>query len=131
MHEYLCKLELNPPAAKEDIEACQNALNRRFPECFSAFLAHANGGEGDVGENGYAMLWSAGELPELNTAYQVSEFVDDVVLIGSDGSGEAFGLDYASGSAVYIRLPFVGMSREVIVHMGNSFDDFIESLAVT
>jgi hypothetical protein len=44
----------------------------RLPSDYLAFLRHANGGEGFLGEN-YAMLWRAGEFVQFNVEYGMPE----------------------------------------------------------
>jgi hypothetical protein len=74
------------------------------------------------------MLWGIGDLEKLNEAYEVRKYADSLLLIGSDGGGEAFALDFGSLPPRYVRVPFVGMSRQHIVDLGGDFDQFIQAL---
>ena len=57
-----------------------------------------------VGENSYLLLWEKGELVKLNDAYEVLKHLKNVMLIGSDGGGTAYGVEI---SGKYVEVPFV------------------------
>lgn len=94
---------------------------------YDVVLAKYSGIEGFVGARQYLVLWSAEQIVELNAAYQVSVYVPDVVLIGTDGADTAFGID--SQSKRFVSLPLVGMSREQLRTLGQTFEEFLERLA--
>lgn len=79
-------------------------------------------GEGSVGMFGYLILWPHNTLEKLNDEYMVSEFVNDVFIIGSDGSDIAFGVN---SIGEFIEMPFIGMSDETKRVIAKSFDEFI------
>lgn len=93
-----------------------------FPKDYIEFLNIFNGGNGNIGGNAYLHLWAYEEIEELNHDYCVSEYLTDVILIGSDGGDTAFGIN-AKGQ--YIEVPFIGMDDEEIVVLAKNFDDFI------
>lgn len=78
-------------------------------------------GKGLVGEN-YLVLWEKSDMEELNQDYESQEFLNNVILIGSDGGDIAYGID-ANGR--YIEVPFIGMNDEEIEVIAKDFDDFI------
>ena len=94
---------------------------------YAEFLLRHDGAEGFIGSDQYIMLWSAFQLRELNAAYRVSDLMQGVVLIGTDGGDTAFGIDEATGR--YLSVPIVGMSREMVRDEGASFEEFLESRA--
>lgn len=71
---------------------------------------------------GYLILWPHSTLEKLNDEYMVSEFVDDVFIIGSDGSDLAFGVN---SIGEFIEMPFIGMSDESKKVIAKTFDEFI------
>jgi hypothetical protein len=79
-------------------------------------------GEGSVGMFGYLILWPHNTLEKLNDEYMVSEFVNDVFIIGSDGSDLAFGVN---SIGEFIEMPFIGMSDESKKVIAKTFDEFI------
>ena len=93
-----------------------------------AFLQSSDGGEGFVSEDEYLMLWRCSELAFLNAAYQVRDYVPGLLLIGSDGSGDAFGFDTRDSHWPVVRVPFVGWSCDVAEAVGRDFVDFIARL---
>lgn len=80
-------------------------------------------GEGTVGRLGYLILWNHSELEMLNDEYMVSEFVDDIFLIGSNGSDTAFGVN---SDRKYVMVPFIGMGNDTKRVIANTFDEFIK-----
>jgi hypothetical protein len=119
---------LRPPAAPAAIRALEEAMRSRLPTDYAAFLALGNGGEGFVGENSYAMLWGVDELLHLNEAYQVQEYAPGLLLIGSDGGGEAFAFDTRESRWPVVRVPFVGMDLSLTELIGRDFMSFLEHL---
>ena len=86
-----------------------------------------NGIEGFVGPTEYLMLWSVEQIPTLNAGYQVGDFAPGILLVGSDGGGNAYGIDKSTGK--FGSVPFVGMSRSGFKEMGATFEEFLANLA--
>lgn len=53
------------------------------------------------------MLYSLDELVPLNRAYELAESFPGLVLIGSDGGGEAVGLDFRQSPPQVVLVNFV------------------------
>ncbi len=51
-----------------------------------------NGGEGDIGE-AWLVLFPLEELEEINYDYEIDKYLLGHIIIGSDGSGELYGVD--------------------------------------
>ena len=100
-----------------------------LPSDYVAVLRRFDGGEGFVGDGSYLMLWKAEELATFNEEYSVREYCPGVVLFCSSGGGEAFAFDAHESSWWIVRVPFVGMSRELIEPLADSFSGFLEVLA--
>lgn len=95
---------------------------------YSEFVQYVNSfcsGEGMIGENSYLLLWEKGDIEELNDLYEVREFLNDCILIGSDGGDTAYGI---SKDGSFFSVPFIGMSNEAISYLGATFVDFLEVL---
>ena len=66
---------------------------------------------------------------QKDSNYEVAEYCPRLLLIGSDGCGEAFGLDYRKDEVPFVQVPFVGMDPEAIQHVGKSFSFFLNALS--
>jgi len=125
--ELLRDFEFNDPASEDQIAAFERTERISLPSRYRDFLKMGNGGEGPVGEFGYASFWKIEEIAGLNRDYHVQEYLPGYLVIGSDGGGEAFAIK--RDEAVYVQVPFVGLSEEDCVIMGNSFEDFLDKLS--
>lgn len=112
----------NAAALDSDIENLLENLSFKLPDDYISFLKKSNGGEGFIDDE-YIILWKAEELILFNKEYQVSEYVDDVFFIGSNGGGEAIAYDLTNMSINYI--PFIGMNRKYLAFKSENFKDFI------
>ena len=115
------------PTTKEEIQRTEAYFGVGFPDGYKAFLLYSNGYEGWVGSS-YVNLWKAEELIESNQAYQVAEFCPQLIIIGSDGGGEAFGLDTRSKSITFVAIPFIVMMWEDARFAGVTFEEFLDYL---
>ena len=112
------------PATPSAIETAEKFFNLKFPSDYKEFLNFTNGLEGEIAD-GYLVFWSAEELVELNQAYNVKEFVSDIILIGSDGAEDAFAFDTINMNIV--KLPFIGMGYIANEKLSATFKDFLSS----
>ena len=93
------------------IASCEAQFAAPLCAYYAQFLTLWDGGEGVMGET-YVRLWRVGELKEANDDYKVQEFIPRLMLIGSNGGGEAFGLDRRSPPCSYTL--WSRLSREVL-----------------
>jgi hypothetical protein len=117
--------EISPPATPIAIEKAENYFNFQFPNDYNDFLKFTNGLEGETSEN-YLVLWSAEELIDLNEAYHVKEFVQNVIIFGSDGGEDAYAFDTSGNEIKIIRLPFIGMGHIASELISDSFEEFLK-----
>ena len=92
---------------------------------FEPFIEEMISGEGMVGEESYLILWAKNELEQLNQDYEVDEYLQDILLIGSDGGDMAYGIN-AQGE--YVEVPFIGMDDDEVEVVAGNFDEFISYL---
>lgn len=123
MEEMLKECEKNAGADSEGVAR----LGRRVPDDYAEFLLRSNGLAGFVSAEQYVILWRAEELPDLNEAYAVREFLPHATLVGTDGGDTGYGYDLETKR--YLRVPLVGMSPETAEDMGGSFEQFVARLA--
>jgi len=115
------------PATPAEIAEAEKSFNFSFPADYKEFVSLTNGLEGQT-DQAYLVLWSVKELAELNSAYQVREFVRNIILFGSDGAEEAFGFDTSgmpTSPASIVKLPFVGMGYITQERLAGSFEEFL------
>ena len=90
---------------------------------FEEYLQQIVSGEGMVGENNYLLIWEKNEIEELNNDYEVQEYMNAIILIGSDGGDMAYGINM---SGKYIEVPFIGMDDKTVKIIAGDFDEFID-----
>lgn len=129
MFDNLTKFNGNAGATSENVSRCEDSLSSTLPEDYLAFLKLFNGGEGYVGGDAYVMLWSTDEIVQFNREYEVSEYCPELLLIGSNGGGEAYAFDRRSKPWHVVQVPFVGMEYGLCEDMGRTFTEFMERLA--
>ena len=125
--ELLKDFEFNDPASEDQIVAFERTEGTRLPNRYRDFLKMGNGGEGPVGEFGYANFWKIEEIAGLNRDYHVQDYLPAYLVIGSDGGGEAFAIK--RDETIYVQVPFVGLSEEDCMVMGTSFEEFLDKLS--
>ncbi|MFD2720211.1 hypothetical protein ACFST9_15915 [Hymenobacter monticola] len=77
-------------------------------------------------EFGGAYLIEADELVQLNKDYHADDFCPGYFLIGSDGGGEAFAIEKATGN--FIITSFIGHDEETPIVVGRTWPEFLEYL---
>lgn len=125
MRAYLSNLNGNPAATDIAIAEAEKQLHTRFPKEYVEFLKLTNGGEGFIGKNSYAILWSVQELHTMDCSYEVQKYVPGLLLFGSNGAGEAYGFDRRTPQLPIVSVPFVGMPWNLAQTVGSSFNDFL------
>jgi hypothetical protein len=126
--KYFVGLSTNDKGLSDkEIYDIEKTMGITFPNDYKEFLRTINGCEGLFNGKNYAILWDGRDLEKYNREYQVEDFINDILFIGSDGGGEAFAFDKANGMTI-IRVPFVGMERELVVKIASSFTGFLEVL---
>ena len=112
------------PATSSAIETAEKFFNLKLSTDYKEFLQFTNGLEGETTDS-YLVLWSAEELVELNQAYNVKEFVSNIILIGSDGAEDAFAFD--TTNMTIVKLPFIGMGHIANEKLSGTFGYFLSS----
>ncbi len=88
-----------------------------LPKEYVEFMKEHNGGEGDTGES-WLVLFTIEELKEINDDYH--DFLPDGnIIIGSNGSGELFGLN---SDGKYFIVPEI-IEEEYLEIVGDSIDN--------
>jgi hypothetical protein len=101
---------------------------KRLPEEYLAAVQEFGSREGFLGEE-YLRLYRLEELVDLNLAYEVQTHFPEATIFGSNGLGEGFA--FRVGRPGVIQVPFVPLASEYLDSQGNTFADFVHSLAET
>lgn len=119
----------NAAATDRSIVHCEELIGSILPQDFQSFLRESNGGEGFIGRETYVILWSTEEIVRYNREYEVNDYCPELLLIGSNGSGEAYAYDRRASPWCVVQVPLVGMDYELCEEIGSNFDDFIQKLS--
>jgi phosphoribosylaminoimidazole (AIR) synthetase len=117
----------NPGVSPELISEIEAEIGVNFPKDYVELMSRINGMEGSVG-NSYIRLWAINELIEMNEGYSVQEFAPGILLIGTDGGGEAFAFDLRDNEMKIIQIPFIPMDVDNIIFCGNDLNSFYNYL---
>jgi hypothetical protein len=117
----------NAPATETSLSELRESVGIDLPDDYLSFLRVHDGGEGFFGDS-YLMLWRAGELIELNRAYEISVYAPGLFAFGSDGGGEAFAFDFRSKPPALVSVPFVGMDLGLTRQIASDFRSFLRAL---
>jgi hypothetical protein len=110
--------------SRDDITEFEADLSVRLPDGYRAFLDHDHRIEGRFGD-AYLVLWSALEAKELNASYGLRDDAEGLVLIGSNGAGEAVALDLRAGAERVVLIPFISSGWDDAVQQASSFAEFM------
>ena len=99
-----------------------DTLDFELPADYLAYLFVAD----STYDFGAAYLVEADELLAYNAEYKAAEFYPGYFLIGSNGGGEAFAIEKATGH--FIETPFIGHDEETPIILGITWAEFLEHL---
>ena len=88
----------------------------KLPSQYIDFMKEHNGGEGDIGET-WLILYGLEELEEMNEDF--AEFLEDSVIIGSNGGGELYGINK---DGFYFNVPEI-IEADYIKLLGNDINE--------
>jgi SMI1 / KNR4 family (SUKH-1) len=119
---------MNEGATELEIASLEKWAGTQLPKPYLDLIKRTNGVEGFVTDDAYLILWSAGQVAELNEAYSVAEFAPGLILIGSNGGDTGYAIDLRRPSTNIQELPLVGMSLNEAREVGTDFEDFLRRL---
>ena len=126
--KYLDGLTVNSSnLTDKELVEIETEIGFLLPDDYKEFLKVVSGCEGIFHNKNYAILWKGDDLRKYNQEYQVSDFLEGMLLFGSDGGGEAFAFDSLNEMAI-VRVPFVGMERYLAMPIAKTFVDFLDAL---
>lgn len=99
-----------------------------LPSSYVSLLRETNGGEHSPSSD-VLVLWTAAEVEELTEAYGAPTFAPGLVLIGSDGGGEAVAFDTQASQDPeawpVVVVPFGDLDRASCIRLAASFDAWL------
>jgi ABC-type amino acid transport substrate-binding protein len=113
-------------ASSHDIAALAASVGRQLPDDYVDFVQTADGAEGWVGGD-YVALWQIHEIVATNDDLEVATYAPGLLLIGTDGGGEAFAFDLDTPTLPVVMVPIVGLSRDLMRYVGESFSAWLRS----
>lgn len=93
------------------------------------FITRHNGASGAIGEH-FLMLWNIDDICALNPYYEPDHddgYSSGLFFIGSNGGDAGYAIRKKDG--LFIEVPFIGMSDEDAVEMGDDFLTFLRYLS--
>ncbi len=122
MNEMFSEFEFNE-AAKYAIKEINGV---QLPKDYLNFMSEHNGGEGAVGENLYMRLYKLEELIDYNNDYEISKYLPDFFIFGTDGGGMLFGYD--SKKELYYAVDSCSMDEDDMFYEADSLESFINTM---
>ena len=114
--------------AHATIEEVEAKTGIKLPEDYIEYLLNYQGFGNSIGEQ-YVNLWDLEELVEHNEGYFILENLPATIGIGSNGAGELIALERINEKNVKVVLtPFIDLSQECHIQIGDSFTDFLQRL---
>ncbi|MDX8440061.1 SMI1/KNR4 family protein [Mesorhizobium australafricanum] len=95
----------------------------QLPSLYLDFIERHGASEWDCGDD-LVFLWGGEQLIPFNDEYRVQTLTPGLILIGSDGSGEAFGFDLRLAQRPVVQVPFVGMNRKYMNAVAKDFGEW-------
>lgn len=94
----------------------------KLPKDYLDFMNVHNGGEGPIGEYGYACLFRLEELEEVNNDYDAANSWPGCVVFGSDMGGML--LAYNFEKEIYCEIDSCNVYDDTYSNVCNSFEEF-------
>lgn len=122
MNEMFREFEFNE-ATKYTIKEINGV---QLPKDYIDFMSEHNGGEGAVGENLYMRLYKLEELIDYNNDYEISKYLPDFFIFGTDGGGMLLGYD--SKKELYYAVDSCSMDEDDMFYEADSLESFINTM---
>jgi hypothetical protein len=128
---YLKGLECDGiPVTDEIISNVQKLLDFKLPEDYLYVVKYYNGGEGDVGEEGYIELFPFEMLIQINADYELlMKQIPDYYLFAKDAADTGFAFHKQNHTYHSFGL-MSNFETDNMDFWGNSFLEFIDHLLV-
>ena len=124
----LSGLEKEEPLQDTEFNAVTESFDFKFPNIYVDVMKDFNGGEGEVGENSWLLLFPINELREVNKDYNfLMDDIPDYFLIGKDAADTGYAFHKTNGTFHSFGL-MSNFDTDPIEFLGDDFAAFLEYL---
>jgi hypothetical protein len=118
----------HPPAEEATVAAIEDELGFKLPTDYRSFLLRSNGFSIDKDPDVPDLrLHEIETIVDTSYGYDVDVRNDQFVLIGNDGGGFAYAIDFRFATLFFVGLSYLE-GRRGFVYLGENLDAFIEHL---
>jgi SMI1 / KNR4 family (SUKH-1) len=122
------KFEKRTISLKTTFEEVEDFINFKLPDDYKFFAKNYLDFEESIGEE-YVRLLDFDELIEVNTDYEILEYLTTTLIIGGNAGGEYIAIEQTEQNNLRIILsPYIVFEKEAHIEIGSSFTDFLERL---
>ena len=114
------------PEGQDAVSVAERELAVRLSEDYAGWLSANDGFKGDLG-GCFLSLCAPDELVRLDRGSAISEFMPELVLIGTDGGGEGIGIDMRGQSRPVVLVGLGSLRWEEAIHEADSFHKFLHN----
>jgi hypothetical protein len=128
VNHLLFGLEKREPISEETFNNIVERFDFKLPETYVEVMKEFNGGEGEVGQDSWLLLFSIGELNQVNEDYSLlMSDIPEYFLFGKDAAdtGYAFHKTYGTFHSFGLMSNF---DTDPIELLGHDFIEFLEYL---
>ena len=128
VENMLSRFEKETPLSEGEFEAVTKSFDFTIPETYLNVMKVSNGGEGEIGDESWLVLFPINELQQVNDNYRLlMTDIPDYFLIGKDAAdtGYAFHKTYGTFHSFGLMSNF---KTDSIEFLGKDFVAFLEYL---
>lgn len=112
---------------KTTFEEVEKIIGFKLPNDYKTFSLNYLEFEDVIG-NQNVRLWDFDELIEINTDYQIFNYLPKTIGIGGNGGGEFIAIEQLADNNLRIVLSPLIIEKEAHIEIGSSFKDFLQRL---
>jgi hypothetical protein len=129
LKSYLSNLAMNDTGASiKLVQNLQQQVGFELPQDYIDLMRELNGGEGEIGENGWLCLFPINEIISVNNDYSLlMDQIPDYFLFGKDAADTGFAFNKRNGTIHSFGL-MSNFKTDPIEFCGNNFLEFLEYL---
>ena len=120
------------PATSEQVTRAQRELDVQLPKDLVAFYESFGAADGDLTSDadddtcGWLILYPVDQLVDTNAGYDHRD--KQLIIVGTDGGGEAYALDYRVDPPAWVVVPFIDLDVENALPAGGSLAEFLRAI---